>query len=87
MKPEVESLNNCVDELQQAYVQSLELEDAHHGYIESRREQVRPQGGLLMKEKALRETQIRNIHEMGEMRESSRTASRRILCIEVERKS
>ena len=36
---QVGSLNNCIDELQkQAYAQRLELEDAHHGYAESRRE-------------------------------------------------
>ena len=35
---QVGSLNSCIDELQQqAHVQRLELEDAHHGYIESRR--------------------------------------------------
>ena len=37
---QVGSLNNCIDELQQqANAERLELEDAHHGYIESRREQ------------------------------------------------
>ena len=57
------SLNSCIDELQrQAYAQRLELEDAHHGYIESGREHSQ------LQEKALRETQIRNIHEMGEMK-------------------
>ena len=62
-------LNSCTDELQQqAYAQRLELVDAHHGYIESRREQLRMQEELSVKEKALRETQIRNIHEMGEMK-------------------
>ena len=35
-------------------------------YIESRREQVRLQEELSMKEKALRDTQIRSMHEMGE---------------------
>ena len=73
---EVEYRNKCVDELQQqAYAQRLELEDAHHGYVESRQEQVRLQEELVMKEKvlrntekALRETQIRGMHEMGEMR-------------------
>ena len=30
----VESLNNCIGELQQqAYAQRLELEDARHGYV------------------------------------------------------
>ena len=39
---QVGSLNNCIDELQkQAHAQKLELEDAHHGYAESGREQVR----------------------------------------------
>ena len=65
----VESLNSCISELQQqAYAQRLEMEGAHHGYVESRREQVRPQEELGMKEKALRETQIRSMHEMGEMK-------------------
>ena len=39
---QVGSLNNCIEELQQqTYAQRLELEDAHHGYIESRRGQIR----------------------------------------------
>ena len=46
----------------------MELEDAHTGYIESPREQVRLQEELSMKEKVLRDTQIRNMHEMGEMK-------------------
>ena len=66
---QVESLNSCINELQQqAHAQRLELHDAHHGYIESRREQSRRQEELSMKEKVLRDTQIRNIHEMGEMK-------------------
>ena len=36
--------------------------------MESRREQVRPQEELVMKEKALRDTQIRSTREMGEMK-------------------
>ena len=52
---QVGSLNNCVGELQ----------DAHHGYVESRREQDRLQEELSMKENVLRDTQIRNIHELG----------------------
>ena len=60
----VESLNNFLSELQQqAYAQRLELEEAHHGYVKSRR-QVRLQEELVMKEKALRDTQIRSMHEM-----------------------
>ena len=69
----VESLNNCISELQQqAYAQRLELEDSHHGYVETRREQVRLQEESVMKEKALRETQIRSMHENGSNEESSR---------------
>ena len=50
----VESLNTCIRELQQqTYAQRLELEDAHLGYVESPREQVRLQEELVMKEKAL----------------------------------
>ena len=45
-----------------------ELQDAHHGYVESRREQVGLQEELSMKEKSLRDTQIRSMHEMGEMK-------------------
>ena len=66
---EVESLNNCINECQQqAYAQRLDLENAHHGYIEYRREHVRLPEELVMKEKALREDQIRSMHEMGKMK-------------------
>ena len=55
----VESLNACISELQQqTHGQRLELEDAHFGYAESRREQVRQQEELVLKKKALRGTQI-----------------------------
>ena len=53
---------------QQTYAQRLELEDAHHGYVESRREQVRLEEEVVMKEKALRDTQIRSIREVGELK-------------------
>ena len=66
---QVGSLNNCISELQQqACAQRLELQDAQHGYIESRREQVRLQEEFSMKEKVLRDAQIRSMHEMGEIR-------------------
>ena len=65
----VESLNDCISELQQhAYAHRLELQDAQHGFIESRREQVWPQEELSLKEKVLRDTQIRSMHEMGDMK-------------------
>ena len=66
---QVGSHNNCASELQQqAYVQGLELQDAHHGYVESQREQVRLQEELSVKEKVLRDTHIRSMHKMGEMK-------------------
>ena len=65
----VESLNTYISELQQqTYAQRLDLEDAHHGYVESRREQVRLQEELVVKEKALRDTQIRSNHEIGDVK-------------------
>ena len=64
----VESLNTCISELQQqTYAQRLEWKDAHLGYAESRREQVRLLEESVMKEKALRGTQMRSVHEMGEL--------------------
>ena len=63
------NLNNCISELQQqTYAQRLELQDAQYGFVESRREQVRLQEELSMKEKVLRDAQIRSMHEMGEMK-------------------
>ena len=46
----------------------LDLESAHHGYVESRRKQVRLQKELVMKVKVLRDNQIRSVHEVGEMK-------------------
>ena len=47
---QVESLIRCINELQQpAFAQGLELQDAHHGYVESRREQARLQEQSNMK--------------------------------------
>ena len=64
-KHQVGSLNNCISELQQqTYAQRLKLQDAQHGYIESRREHVRLQEELSVKEKVLRDTQSRSMHEM-----------------------
>ena len=65
----VESLNNCISGLQQqTCAQRLELQDAHHGSFESRTEQVRQQEESVTREKALRDTQIRSVHEMGEIK-------------------
>ena len=48
--------------------QRLALQDAQYGFVESRREQVRPQEDFSLKEKVLRDTQIRSMHEIGEMK-------------------
>ena len=64
-EPHVESLNKCIGELQRpTEEQRLALQDAQDGFVESRREQVRLQEELSTKEKVLRNTQIRNMHEM-----------------------
>ena len=65
----VESLNKCFGELQgQTEEQRLALQDAQYGVVESRREQARLQEELSMKERVLRDTQVRNMHEMGEIK-------------------
>ena len=65
----VESLNKCIGELQgQTEEQRLALQVAQYEFVESRREQVRLQEELSTKETVLRNTQIRNMHEMGEMK-------------------
>ena len=63
------SLNKCIGEIQrQTEKQRLALLDAQCGFVESRREQVRLQEELFsVKEKVLRNTQIRTMHEMGEI--------------------
>ena len=64
----VESLNKRIGELQrQTEEQRLAVQEAQYGFVEFRREQVRLQEELSMKEKVLRNTQIRNMHEMGEL--------------------
>ena len=47
--------------------QRLALQDAQYGFVEFTREQVRLQEELSVKEKVLRNTQIRNMHEMGQI--------------------
>ena len=65
----MEYLNTCINELQQQTdAQRLELQDTHLGYVESRRKQVRLQEELSMKEKSPRDTLIRSMHEMAELK-------------------
>ena len=65
----VESLKKYIGELQrQTEEQRLALQDAQYGFVKSRREQVRLLEELSTKEKVLRNTQIRNMREMGEIK-------------------
>ena len=65
----VESLNNCIGDLQKrTEVHDRALQDVQNEFVESRREQTRLQEELLRKEKALQETQIRSKHEIGKMK-------------------
>ena len=65
----VESLNKCIGELQlQTEEQKLALQDVQYGFVGCGPEQVRLQEEWSMREKVLRNTQIRNVHEMGEIK-------------------
>ena len=72
---------------QQAYAQRLELEDAHLGDVESRREQVRLQEEMVMKKKALPDTQIGSIHEIGELKRAQEFRVDEFSVQKIERKS
>ena len=62
----VESLNECIGEQQRpTEEQRLALQDAQYGFVECRREQVRIQEELSMKENVLRDTQIRKYARNG----------------------
>ena len=65
----VESLTKCIGGLQlQTEEQRLALQDAQYGFVESRREQVRLLEELSLKEKVLRTTPIRSMHEIGKIK-------------------
>ena len=65
----VDSLNTCIRVFQrQVHSNRLELDDVNCGYEEFRREQVRLEEELALRETALRNTRISNIHEMEELR-------------------
>ena len=87
------SLNHCISDLQQqAYAQRLELQDAQHGYVESRREEVRSQEELpLQKLRENHETiqkltsqlqemqdQMNSVNESGEFQEVESNNSGRL---------
>ena len=64
----VESPNKCIDVLQKrTEAQNRAPQDVQNEFVESCREQTRLQEELSRKEKALRDTQIRSMHELEKM--------------------
>ena len=60
--------NKCIDDLlKRTEAQNRALQDVQNEFVESRREQTRLQEELSRKEKALRDTQIRSMHELEKM--------------------
>ena len=65
----VNTLNTCIREFQrQVHSNRLEMGSVNCGYEESRREQARLHEELAQWEKAVRDTRIRNIHEVEELK-------------------
>ena len=84
----VVSLNTCIRELQvQAHSQRVELDEANCGNEESRREQVRFEEELGLGERALRNTLIRNIRLMDELRRVQEMRVDEFLYTKIARKS
>ena len=72
----IDALNTCIREFQrQTHSDRLELDSVNCGYEESRREQARLPEELAQREKALRNTRIRNIHEVEELQSAQENAS------------
>ena len=66
----MDTLNTCTREFQRpAHSNRLEMDYVNHGYEESRREQARLHEELAQREKKLRETFIRSIHQVDELKE------------------
>ena len=60
--------STCIREFQRPKSNRLEMDNVNFGYEESFREQVRLHEELAQREKALRDTRIRNIHEVEELK-------------------
>ena len=64
-KCKVDTLSICIREFQrQGHSNRLEMENVNHGYEESRREQSRLHEEMARREKALRDSRIRKVHEV-----------------------
>ena len=84
---QVGSLNNSISELrQQGCAQRLEVEDAHHVYIESRREQVRLKEDFISEGKGSPRDSDTKFSRDGRDEESSRITSRRRVSAKIKRK-
>ena len=66
---------NLVRRASENLFSSVQLEDAHSGFDESRREQFRRQEELVMQEKSVRDAQIRCNHEIRELKNYESTRS------------
>ena len=67
----VDTLDTCVREFQrQAHSNRLEMDNANYGYGESRRERTRHHEDLAQREKALRDTRMRNMQNVEELKKA-----------------
>ena len=65
----VHLLDTTIRELQrQVHSNRLEMDHVNYGYEESRREQARLHEEMAQREKALRETHVKSIHEVEELK-------------------
>ena len=81
-------LDSSVRDLQrQLDSDRLDIHCTNQGHEESRKEQARLHEELAQRERVLQETQIRSVHEVGELKRSSGNPNRRILQERIDRKS
>ena len=84
----VDSLNTCIREHQrQALSHRSEKDSANCVFDESRREQVRLHKDLAEREKALRDTRIRNINDVEELNRAQEMRIDKFVNSYIERKS
>ena len=70
----VDTLNTCIREFRrQAHSNRSEMDNANYWCEESGREEARLHEELAQREKALRDTRIRNIHEVEELKRAQET--------------
>ena len=62
------SIQDGMNQQKRTEVQDRTLQEVQHEFVESNREQARLQEGLLRKENALRDTQIRSMYALEKMK-------------------